>query len=76
LKPDKNDWHLIFSGIQCSELDIPSHGGAEVENDNPDTQLNARAIYSCSAGYTLEGEKVRVCNEDKAWNGSAPECRE
>ncbi|XP_064386974.1 sushi, von Willebrand factor type A, EGF and pentraxin domain-containing protein 1-like [Halichondria panicea] len=37
--------------------------------------INTIATHSCNDGYTLNGDSVRVCQNDRTWSGSTPTCR-
>ena len=32
------------------------------------------AVYSCNAGYQIQGTANRTCGSDGFWSGSAPTC--
>ena len=39
------------------------------------TGLNAVATYTCDAGYNIEGQSTRMCEEPgPEWSGSSPSC--
>ena len=39
-----------------------------------DNTFDSQANYSCSVGYTLNGNTTRVCQADGQWSGSEPIC--
>ena len=49
-----------------------------VEISPVDGSLNAMATYSCSeADYSLKGgDRIRHCQMNSQWNGTAPACGE
>lgn len=40
------------------------------------TTFGSVVTYSCQAGYVLEGDETRVCEEDGQWSGDNPSCGE
>ncbi len=46
----------------------------------PNYDLGTNAIYTCEAGFYLEGNEVRVCMDDngmdaiRVWSGQEPSC--
>ena len=54
----------------CSTLPAPSNGRIDQEGNRPDD----RATYSCNTNYELSGDRVRTCQNDGSWSGSAPTC--
>ena len=57
----------------CGPLSAPDDGQVSFEPDGT-TVFRSRAVYSCNTGFTLDGDKTRVCREDETWSGSAPTC--
>ena len=50
-------------------LSPPTNGDIAISSDG------RTATYTCSAGFTLNGDTVRVCLMDgTAWNGTDPTC--
>jgi hypothetical protein len=41
---------------------------------HPDNYFGGQLVYDCNAGYTLTGDKVRICEGDGWWSGSSPTC--
>ncbi len=37
--------------------------------------VGTMATYTCHTGYTLTGDSVRVCQNDRKWSGSTPTCQ-
>ncbi|KAG8448377.1 hypothetical protein GDO86_015460 [Hymenochirus boettgeri] len=35
---------------------------------------SSRCDYSCALGYTLEGDRSRICTENQQWSGGEPVC--
>ena len=53
---------------KCLSLTRPSNGNVEF--------TDSVAVYSCEAGYRLDGSEQRLCNNDTAeWTGRDPQCR-
>ena len=59
--------------IQCPELRIDNGGVTVIPNSRT---LNSSATYSCSDGYSLQGNSERICQMDSTWSGSDPVCGE
>ena len=63
--------------IDCGGLPDPGDGqvtftpGAVV---SVDTGLNAVATYTCSEGYSLDGDVMRTCQANGQWDGAEPSC--
>ena len=32
--------------------------------------------YTCDAGYLIDGDEVRTCQNDATWSGSEPICKQ
>ena len=45
-----------------------------VVNYHPDNYFGSQLIYDCNAGFTLVGNKTRVCEGDGWWSGFSPIC--
>ncbi|CAL1545259.1 unnamed protein product [Lymnaea stagnalis] len=58
------------SPLDCSNPIKINHGDVVVSG----TTFGASAAYSCHVGYTLVGQHQIYCNEQGAWNSSAPSC--
>ena len=39
------------------------------------TIFGSVAVYSCAAGYNLDGPELRACQADGNWYGIQPTCR-
>ena len=73
--------HLSSSSVfpDCYDLTIsecnkpiPPHNGTVLVSLD-----GIKASYSCNAGYILNGNNERFCQDDgKAWNGTDPTCGE
>ncbi|WAR08658.1 SVEP1-like protein [Mya arenaria] len=57
--------------LDCGALTSPTNG--EVVNPSV-TAVGQVATYACFVGYGLVGSKVRTCQSNGAWSGSAPIC--
>lgn len=40
----------------------------------PDNYFGSQLIYECNSGFTLIGNKVRICEGDGWWSGNSPIC--
>ncbi|XP_064386046.1 CUB and sushi domain-containing protein 2-like [Halichondria panicea] len=60
----------------CSDLPSLPNGAISYNGGSTDIRpINTIATHSCNTGYTLNGDSVRVCQNDRTWNGSPPTCR-
>ncbi len=41
---------------------------------SPDNFFGSSLIYECNTGYTLIGNKIRICEGDGWWSGTSPLC--
>ena len=58
--------------IQCDEPPRIAMGDVIFSPEN--RTLGARATYSCTQGYALNGNKNRYCQSNDQWNGTDPKC--
>ncbi len=56
----------------CPEL--PSLANGTIMYSNMQGNNNTEAWYICNTGYTLSGNKTRVCMNENTWSGMAPTC--
>ncbi|XP_004677499.1 PREDICTED: sushi, von Willebrand factor type A, EGF and pentraxin domain-containing protein 1 [Condylura cristata] len=59
------------SPVSCGKPDSPDHGfvvGSEYS-------FQSTITYQCEPGYELEGNKERVCQENRAWSGRVATCK-
>ncbi|KAI5629830.1 sushi, von Willebrand factor type A, EGF and pentraxin domain-containing protein 1 isoform X1 [Silurus asotus] len=68
-------WSPPFSSNSCvpvtCEKPLPIlHGNIRGENYNYGDMI----IYTCSPGFELHGHDVQICQGDRTWSGSPPEC--
>jgi len=54
----------------CGRLKPPDNGDVQLTG----TTIGSSATYSCSEGFNLEGDDVRVCLESGQWSGREPVC--
>ena len=57
--------------IDCGPPPAPTNGSVSA----PDTTAGNFATYSCNAGYRLFTGVNAICQADRNWLGSPPECR-
>ena len=55
----------------CPDLNITN---GVVGYSPPGRLLNTMTVYDCDSGYALRGNGNRICQEDRSWNGTDPEC--
>ena len=61
----------IFSiAVPCGTLNNPTNGQVSAEGNT----FGSQASYSCSEGYVLNGNNIRMCQSDRQWSGSEPTC--
>ena len=41
---------------------------------HPDNYFGSQLFYECNPGFTLLGNKMRVCEGDGWWSGESPVC--
>jgi len=61
---------FAFLGIDCGDPGAPVNGDRELSA----TVFGSRVVYTCSPGYVLIGDDVRVCQRDATWSGDLPTC--
>lgn len=54
--------------IPCGEPEVPVEGEVEREGET-------KAMYTCRAGFRLEGDPVLTCSSKGKWEGQAPRCK-
>ena len=57
----------------CPELSVPQNGN--IEYDNTPSEYNSEAVYSCTNGFTVDGDAMRVCQSDGTWSGNSAICQ-
>ena len=62
---------IFFAGRRCYTLKPVINGEYRIV---PFNILGAKALYTCSKGYVLNGTPERVCQGDGHWSKSAPTC--
>lgn len=58
--------------VVCGQPESPEHGivvGSEYS-------FGSTVVYQCDPGYELEGNRERVCQENRQWTGRVAVCRE
>ena len=63
----------MFTVVVCPELDVPQNGN--IEYDNTQSVYNSMATYTCVNGLMVEGDEMRVCQNDGTWSGSVAICQ-
>ncbi len=60
----------------CYDLPPLPNGAISYNGGTTDNRLlNTIATHSCNTGYTLTGDSVRHCQNDRIWSGSTPTCQ-
>ena len=57
--------------VDCGDPGRPANGDSSFSS----TVEGASVLHSCQPGYSLVGDRRRVCRGDGRWSGSLPECR-
>ncbi len=57
--------------VDCGDLDAPDDGTVNMPNG---TQFQDTATYSCSDGFELFEETLRICQDSGEWSGVEPVC--
>ena len=62
----------LLAVIDCGMLNDPSNGNVTLLNG---TQFSSEATYHCDSDFVLEGNHLRICQENGTWSGTMPECK-
>lgn len=62
--------NMFLIAIECGELAQPANGAVRVSG----TRFGESARYSCTFGFILQGNEIRVCQIDGSWSGNVPVC--
>ncbi|KAJ7310521.1 hypothetical protein JRQ81_007443 [Phrynocephalus forsythii] len=57
--------------IRCHTLPAVHHGSYQCSDG---VRVDSHCDYTCRPGYSLEGDRSRVCMEDGRWSGGEPIC--
>ena len=63
--------HIVVF-VVCPALHYPQHG--QLEYSNQQQTVGTTVTYSCNSVFVTNGSKVRECQIDATWSGSAPTC--
>ena len=60
----------------CPDLTALTNGmiGYDIGITGP-RPMGTMATYTCNTGYIVNRDSVRVCQNDRTWNGSTPTCQ-
>ena len=61
---------FFVSVVDCGALENPVNGLVAYS----DTTFSSTGTYTCSSGYTLDGDAMRNCLASGTWSGSQPMC--
>lgn len=66
---------LFYVAVICEPLVAPLNGFVTFSSTSAQ-RPGDKATYSCREGFILNGgDRVRVCQQDMTYTGSAPSCR-
>ncbi len=57
---------MLYHGSYATDLEPDSRGGY---------QPNTTATYNCHNNFRIQGDDVRVCQENGTWTGDMPTCK-
>lgn len=60
-----------FSATACTKIGEFKNG---MVTYHPDNLFGSQLVYDCDPGYTLVGNKIRICEGDGWWSGTSPVC--
>ena len=61
---------LIIVAVNCGDPGTLTNGQRSLSS----TTYNSVVTFTCDVGYTLQGSNSRICQSDRQWNGSVPQC--
>ena len=61
-----------FFTVVCQSLSDPANG--QVSSQEAATQYGSVVSYSCSTGFSLQGNAERMCLANGDWSGNEPTC--
>ena len=67
----KNESVTLFYSKACPALQNPVDGSVSTPDG---TEFQNEAVYSCSPGFELNGDRRRCCGSTGSWSGDAPSC--
>ena len=63
---------LFLSAVDCGAPDPADPNGSLHFTT---TTFQSKVVYSCNAGYTLDGQSMSVCQANGEWSSEAPTCK-
>ena len=69
--PAQNKPVTLFYSKACPALSNPAYGSVSTPDG---TEFQNEAVYSCSPGFELNGDRRRCCGSTGSWSGDAPSC--
>jgi len=67
-----DNFGMVISGRTCSSPDQPDNGSLKPKKNT--YYSGDKLWFSCEAGYTLEGKKDLLCQNNGQWNAEFPIC--
>jgi len=62
---------MPISCLDCGAPGIPTDGQVDTSDG---TMFDATVIYSCDAGFIMNGVSQRTCKADQTWSNTQPSC--
>ena len=61
---------MDYSTGECPELTAPENGHLNISSRGVDST----AVFSCGAGYELQGQSTLICQNTFQWDYGPPSC--
>ena len=65
--------NFIITGVTCGFPGKPTNG--VVSSGSSSHVYGTRVTYSCNTGWTLQGSRDNVCQNNGQWRSSVPTCK-
>ena len=68
---DGSNFIFPCTAVNCGSLNNPSNGKVSVNGST----FRSVATYKCKSGFSLVGDKQRICQSNGKWSRNAPTCK-